>query len=267
VVTRRIRPRAHRILRLVHSPTGAGSIRTTVQTAEGVRFLVNTASHLEWEIFFFGGYEHSTIRLLKQRARPDGLAIDVGANIGSHAIPMAKAMRTGRVLAFEPNPFVFPRLIANLALNPDCNVDARAMAIGNRIGQVDLFIPQPDAGNLGQASVVENSNFNKVAVPCTTLDSLLEDEKLGTVDVLKIDVEGFEWAVIEGARTMLARDHPLIVFEYNRDQWERAGQTLTGVTNSLRAMGYTDFSMAGRRALASIPANPPMLFNVVATRK
>lgn len=251
----------------MHSPTGEESIRTTVESADGVRFLVDTASHIEWEIFFFGGYERSTIRLLKQRARPDGLAIDVGANIGSHAIPMAKAMRTGRVLAFEPNPLVFPRLIANLALNPDCNVDARAMAIGNRIGQVELFIPSPDAGNLGQASLVENSNFNKVGVPCTTLDSLLEDEKLGTVDVLKIDVEGFEWAVIEGARTMLARDHPLVVFEYNRDQWERAGQKLIGVTNVLRAVGYTDFSIEGRHALTSIPANPSGLFNVVATRK
>ena len=251
----------------MHSPTGEGSIKTTVETADGVRFLVDTSSHLEWEIFFFGSYERSTIALLKQRTRADGLAIDVGANIGSHAIPMAKVMRTGRVLAFEPNPVVFRRLIANLALNPDCNVDARATAVGNRVGQVDLFIPAADAGNLGQASLVENSDFNKVRVPCTTLDSLLEDEKLGTVDVLKIDVEGFEWAVIEGARTMLVRDHPLIVFEYNRDQWELAGQTLAGVTNSLRAMGYTDFSMAGRRALTPIPANPPWLFNVVATRE
>src|SRR5712692_8463202 len=88
-VTRRIRrARGHRILRLLHNPTGEASIRTTVRTAEGVLFHVDTASYLEWHLFFFGGYEHSTIRVLRQYARPDGLAIDVGANIGSHAIPI-----------------------------------------------------------------------------------------------------------------------------------------------------------------------------------
>lgn len=148
-----------------------------------------------------------------------GLVVEVGANMGIHTVPMARALQDkGRKLvAFEPQPVVFQQLCANLALNGLMNVTALPFACGEAPGVVAF--PRPDytkRGNFGGISMSEPTSAARevnVQVPCLKLDDLLLNEKLG---LLKIDVEGFELRVLKGCAQVIHRSKPLLYLENDR---------------------------------------------------
>jgi FkbM family methyltransferase len=267
-ITRRIHPHGTgSVLRLLYKPkTRLWSVRSIIRRSDGTRLLVDTASFIEWEVFFLGDYEPETLSVLRSMIRPGQLAIDVGANIGTHTLGMACAAESVRVIAFEPNPRIFARLRANLALNPDCHVDARQIAISDHLGEIELFLPPDTATNQGQASQAGDPLYRPIRVPCTTLDILFASENLSQLAVIKIDVEGFEATVLEGARELLLRHHPTLVFEFDRRQWARAGQEFGVVHQRLLELGYNEFAMASRHGLKPVPATMPWLVNIIARK-
>ncbi len=148
-----------------------------------------------------------------------GLVVEVGANMGIHTVPMARAIQEkGRKLvAFEPQPVIFQQLCANLALNGLMNVTALPFACGEAPGVVAF--PRPDylkRGNFGGISMTGSTSVAPdliVQVPCLRLDDLLQSEHVG---LLKIDVEGFELQVLKGCATVIQRCKPLLYVENDR---------------------------------------------------
>jgi FkbM family methyltransferase len=150
-----------------------------------------------------------------------GLVVEVGSNMGIHTVPMALELaRQGRrMLAFEPQRVIFQQLCANLALNGLMNVVALPYACGTEAGSVSFTEPNYRAlGNFGATEMVSSSqsiepspSVNKVA--CFTLDSFVADDD---VALIKIDVEGFELAVLQGAVATLQRSKPLLYVENDR---------------------------------------------------
>ena len=79
---------------------------------------IDTRSYMEWFIYMYGWYEEPSVKLLQMIAHPGSIVFDVGANIGSYTLPLARTVGvTGMVYAFEPHPRVCKRLTANIALN------------------------------------------------------------------------------------------------------------------------------------------------------
>jgi FkbM family methyltransferase len=125
--------------------------------------------------------------------------IDVGANIGGYALAVAAAAGPGaQILAVEPQPDIFDRLVYNIAQNPHGTVKAVACAIADHNGEVTLFL---DSTNRGQSSVkIMSSDYTSTAlakVPAKTLLTLAKDERLARIDAAKIDVEGAEDLILE----------------------------------------------------------------------
>lgn len=151
-------------------------------------------------------YEHDLLADARQRVHGPGTAVDVGAHIGNHSLWFAAAMGLG-VVALEPNPATFPRLLANLQ---DNRVQARiiAAAAGSKPGWGSVIPARP--GNSGTAGV----SFDGGDVPVTSLDDLgLDDVKL-----VKIDVEGTAADVLAGAQQLLAEQSPVLYVEGDRDE-------------------------------------------------
>ena len=145
-----------------------------------------------------------------------GQVIEVGANIGIHSVPLAKALSAEgrRMVVFEPQPFVFQNLCANLALNGLTNVTAWPWACGAK--NETVWFDGPDyksPGNFGGVSVGPEAKPGHVAVPCVRLDDVLEPYVIG---LLKIDVEGYELQVLQGAVETLSRSRPLLYVENDR---------------------------------------------------
>lgn len=176
-----------------------------------------------------GGFAEGQVRLLSALLRPGDTAVDVGANIGAVAVPLARKLGpAGRLLAFEPMRLPFLCLCATAVLNGLAWIEPRQQAVGAAPGEVALPPLDPlSPGNLGALSLVGATGPERV--PMVTLDSL----HLPALALLKIDAEGMDWAVLEGARETLARCRPALYLEAGQDAAARAA----GI-RALQAQGW-----------------------------
>ena len=152
--------------------------------------------------------------LAKSPAR--GIVVDVGANLGWHAAHAAQFPAVETVVAIEPDAFNVELLNRNLALNRAGKVVVCKMAVGARTEIAMLY--RYRGTNYGRHSLLTDYGYGSEQVPITDLDSALDRLGLGErrVLVLKIDVEGYEPAVIEGAAHTLTRTDA-VVLEYSPD--------------------------------------------------
>jgi FkbM family methyltransferase len=174
------------------------------------------------------------------------------------------------VVACEPNPLVLDRLRANLKLNRANEVIVSSAAILDREADVDFFIPSPDEPNQMIATLGGDApnitHPRRVQIPGITLDLLMDRSEITTVDLIKIDVEGFEEFVLAGARTTLRCHRPNLIFEYAEQSWTRAGSSLHRVLSDLRAVGYGDAFYLARDGLKRLASAPPPYTDIVVPR-
>ena len=167
----------------------------------------------------YGEYSEDEVMLWQQFVKPGMTAMDVGANIGPLTISLAKMVGpTGRVLAIEPQKQIFQMLIGNLALNELTNTVCMNGAAGDKIA--NLRVPKVDyslVANFGGVPMLVNPDSDSdLMVPLFTIDSL----KLSQIHFIKIDVEGMEQEVVEGAAETLTKLKPVLYVE--NDKWRKS---------------------------------------------
>lgn len=182
----------------------------------------------------YGEYGQIEADLLGQLLRPGDVVIEVGANIGSLTVGLAKAVgNSGRVIALEPQRVVFQILCANIALNSLTWVDTVHAAAGLRPGSV--VIGEPDYTRPGNFGGVEVGSGDVAAgtgapVPLVTLDQMFMGQQLR---LIKVDVEGMEQDVLEGASRLLSDLRPMLYVE--NDRRERSAALI----RTIQSFGYT----------------------------
>ncbi len=130
--------------------------------------------------------------------RPGEVFVDVGANIGALTLVAAKRVGdTGRVFAFEPHPRIYSFLMGNVTLNRRRNVQLFNVALGDKRGELKLSNYRSDDQN-------EITESGEIVIPVDTLDSILPNT-LSEIALMKIDVEGYEKFVLEGATETMAK--------------------------------------------------------------
>ena len=152
----------------------------------------------EKRLLFTPQYFDADERAILEARITDGFVfVDIGANVGGYALFVAtRAGARGRVLAVEPQPKVFERLVYNIRQNPLGTVKAVDCAVADKAGEVTLFV---DEKNHGESSVkyVGTANGPSVRVAARTLIDLLAGEGFDHVDAIKLDVEGAEDLILE----------------------------------------------------------------------
>lgn len=162
---------------------------------------------------YYGEYFEREAALFRQLVRPGDVAVDIGANIGAHTLPLAQHVgAAGRVVAFEPVRMNFQLLCANVALNGLDNVDAVPEGLGEKESTV-LIADRPARadGNFGALALSEIPGDRPVRV--RRFDDVFDWPRLRFV---KIDVEGMETEVLQGASAVLARYRPALYVENDR---------------------------------------------------
>jgi FkbM family methyltransferase len=170
----------------------------------GLRLELDLRDNLQRTVYFTGTYEPELMAFLLSELRPGDIVADVGAHIGIHALVMARA--GARVIAFEPTPDSAARLRAAAAEN-GLELEVVEAALGGEEGEVSLYAdPRYDLADAGVRSISGTG-----ALVATARATFLDARRLDRLDILKVDVEGAEAAVFEGARDTLARLRPRAV--------------------------------------------------------
>ncbi|MCM0000687.1 MAG: FkbM family methyltransferase [Erythrobacter sp.] len=170
------------------------------------------------------------LRELPRFVKAEDYCLDVGCNIGVYSYHLSKL--GGKVIAFEPNPDL-AKLVSELGLP---NVEMRQVALSNVDGTAELTMPRGvDAGHAFaslRSDAFGDGPTKVVSVPTCRLDSM----ELPTVSFIKIDVEGFEEQVVEGAMATLGRDQPILLIEIE----ERHNEG--GLARIAERLGQLDYS-------------------------
>jgi FkbM family methyltransferase len=212
----------------------------------GLRMRVDPTQHIGGSIYWRGCHSHRLLRCLGKLLTPDMTLFDVGANQGEVTLFAARRLTKGKVVAFEPVDENYRRLLGNAQLNGLTNIVAKQCCLGERAGRTQLFAT-PDESHLHRHGWNEgvSSMFaaDERAVPfghaeVHRLDDVVPLLALSRLDVLKIDVEGAELAVIRGGRESIARFRPAIIVEINDETFHCAGYTAADLSGELRSLDY-----------------------------
>ncbi len=201
-------------------------------------FLPNLIEIIGFEVFINGIFEQEASDFFAKRLPPNGVFLDLGANIGTISIPLIKKRGDIKVVCVEAAPWIFGYLQKNLARNNMHN----AVAI-NRVlfysddEEVNFYSP---GDSFGKGSLSPVFTDKLVKVNTIKVDSLVKNLGLGKVDILKIDVEGYEYHVFKGAEEVLGKsDAPDILFEFLDWAEENAkGVSIGSAQQMLLDMGY-----------------------------
>lgn len=188
-----------------------------------------------------GWYEPEVMRRLHAILPPDGVALDIGANLGAIALAMSALAREGKVFAFEPVPETFAFLEQNLAANRVTNVVAihRGCFSSSRAFEFH-YIEEFGGGAFLSPVGVSDPREKRATVECVTVDSFVEEQRLDRLDVMKIDVEGSEDDVLAGGERTCRSLRPMLLVEFNPKASEVFfGRSLEGLYERLRSFGYT----------------------------
>lgn len=228
------------VLRAV-CPRGEGRPRhRLVVPFDGGLVHVDTGSALEYALLFRGCHEPHVVEWIRRAVRPGAVCLDVGANVGAHALVMARcAGADGLVLAFEPHPALARRLRENVALNGYRQVRVVEAAVSDADGEATLHAFAPGAFRQGISSLVPDGRAPD-ALRVGTVDGAAIERRFGLqrLDLVKVDAEGHDAVVVRSLLGALERWRPLLLLEYRRRRWEAAGASLADTLASLRALGY-----------------------------
>lgn len=214
----------------------------------GFRFELHPYYWIDRSILAFGGYDLPLLRFLHERLRPGAVCFDVGANLGQVTVHMAALVGPrGRVLSFEPLPHVRERLARHVAANGlDARVEMHPVALSNATGAATFHFAEAAIPNQGMGSLVMDDHpslCKRCEVRTMRLDDFVEERQVERIDWIKLDVQGAEPLVLEGARATLERFSPELLVEVDPVDLRSGGFTSRSLLRSLGDLGYRAFPL------------------------
>ena len=205
----------------------------------------NCIDSIGFELLVDGIYEKDTIEFMVNNIPKQGVLLDIGSNIGSICLPVTKLRKDITVLCIEASKNIYNHLYHNIDLNRLRNMEAFHFALSDQNSEnVSFYSPTE---KFGKGSLAPVFTTNAEYVDTKTLDSFLDELQLTTVDFIKMDVEGFEYAVLKGAATLLTSDDaPDVLFEFV--DWAES-QAISGNTGKAQELlmnyGYKLYRLKG----------------------
>lgn len=255
--------------------------RTLVKEVNGINYELDLTEVIDAAIFYSDSREPATTRALAVLCKPGDIVFDIGANVGSHTLPIAKSVgNTGRVYAFEPVPWALNKLSRNISLNAFNNIIVEPIALSDAPDDNAEFSLRASFKTTSQIPVNADGSLNnnwwnaceKVKVKVETIDNFVLENNIKKVNLIKLDVDGFEAKVIKGAIKVLTEHGPDIVMELAPSWIAAKGDDMGAVINSLTSMGYNFFDEITFEKITNISEileklKPESGINVIASKQ
>ena len=207
-------------VKAVQTLLGKSNRNIAVVKRRGIRWNLDLNEGIDFSIYLIGGFEPRTLRLYQKIIKPGYTVLDIGANVGSHTLPLARLVgNNGRVVAFEPTAFAYRKLIVNIGLNPELSpriIPRQAMLVADSRSRLlpGLFSSWPleNSGDLHEEHKGRLMDTSGASVE--TIDDAVDRLNLSRIDFLKIDVDGYEYPVLKGGLQTLKIHKPSIIMEF-----------------------------------------------------
>jgi FkbM family methyltransferase len=212
---------------------------TTVEGPLGLRFRVKPEKRYAY-LWYWGASEPKLLRPFRTLLRPGMTVLDVGANFGWYTGLFSRLVGPqGRVHAFEPLPSAFAEAQGTVELNSLAQAEVHNVGVSDKVSSL-VFRVDPDRSETASAleSAVGATEFRCAT---TTLDSFVQEQGLAQVDLLKVDVEGLEFEVLQGAAHLLQTHRPILSLEFAGYLLQERGLQSDAILTFLRNCGYAHF--------------------------
>lgn len=212
-----------------------GSIRLV--NRDGINYNLDISDIIDWFIYF-GFKENSRINLYFLINEND-VIIDAGANIGDVSLHASKMVGSkGRVYSFEPDSDNFNRLQKNISLNTFSNIESINKGLGDNKGLFNLF--QVNKNNRGMNRILFDTNIEcpYTVIEVTTIDNFIIENNISKIDLIKIDVEGYEMKVLKGSESTINKFHPKLFIEIDDNNLQKQNNSSKELINFLVNKGY-----------------------------
>lgn len=191
----------------------------------------------------------SEIKWVEDTLSKTDVFIDIGANAGIYSLLAAKLVgRKGQVYAFEPNRTCIKFIKNSIRLNRLTNISLINNAVSNKKGRKEFVLYAASDHNhlktLNETKLIRKSTvIGREKIEVTTLDSYFADKNLNKITLIKIDVEGYEKFVLEGAKKTLKQYKPKLILEINERVFSPNGYNSLELVELLKSMNYSIFRL------------------------
>ncbi len=189
----------------------------------GLKYRGDLKSYVDWNVYFFGAYEKPLLYFMRKIAAqiPNPVFVDIGANVGHHSLFMSRYC--DRVISFEPFGALVKKFRGQIERNQVANIELIECGLGDEEAMLEYYAPI--GANEGVGTFTDRAWANTAKLPerlkVVRGDDLFQEKAPAKIDLMKIDVEGFEKNVLTGLRESLRRYRPVIIMEYEEDTYKK----------------------------------------------
>jgi len=215
-----------------------GRGKRKVETIDGITFDLDLSEMIDAGIYVHR-FEREVTSFIDTACRKGFVVLDIGANIGAHALRFARIVgKGGQIYAFEPTDFAYAKLQKNISLNSFGNIKTYQVALANQ--------------NLEQQTISYRSSWRSdgrqtqasSVIDFVRLDDWAAENKIGRLDIIKIDVDGNEFSVLDGGRELLNTFKPMVIAEVGAWHFENSQRNPWCI---LEDMGYRFWDLQTRK--------------------
>ena len=205
----------------------------------GIKMNLNISNLVDHYVYY--STDQSALDRFISYLKPTFNVIDIGANIGYTTLLFSKACTQGKIISVEPSGELFETINNHIKLNEFNNVKCLNIGLGEKNKTVKLF--KVSETNTGMNRIFENEDipFRSENIIIKTLDEVDKEENLSTIDAIKIDVEGYELKVLQGAVNVLKTHNPVLLVEIDYDNLKEQQASPEQIFKLLFELDYSIF--------------------------
>ena len=202
---------------------------------DGIWYELDLSEYMEWVIYYGLNVENRSD--LYSLVKSEMVLFDIGSNVGETLLNFAKLTgKNGKVYGFEPVPYTFNKCSNNISLNAFSNISVAQIALSSK--QESLYFQEANNNNSGGVFMNKNNTPGSYKVEGITLDAYVERIEITHLDLIKVDVEGFETNVLKGARETCKKFRPKLFVEVDEVNLKSQGSSANELIALITSYGY-----------------------------
>ena len=211
-----------------------GSIRKVER--DGVKFTLDISNCVQHGLYYFG-FGEGLIDIVKKEIKKTKVIFDIGAHIGTTSIMMSRLNPEATIFAFEPHSGTYNTAAEILRTNSFKNIQINNIGLGDKPGKLKLYEVREHNAGMNRV-ILGEQDYPYTQVDISTIDKFVSENSISNVGFIKIDVEGFEYAVLKGGEQTLRKYKPVMFIELDDNNLKDCGQSAASLIELLFSYGY-----------------------------